>query len=95
MIKRINKKNNRKREFKSIPDQTTSRCPQGYTWVTTYIRRGRIVKGHCKKNTSNHIVQVTRENGITYGWNRGPVYVKENRVIETSEKFNNALESEQ
>ncbi len=97
MTQRINRNDNRKIELRSNYNQTTLRCPQGYTWVATHIRSGKLVNGHCKKIRiiNYQREQVIREKSKKYGWDRGPVYIKEDRVIETYRKFNNSLEREQ
>lgn len=95
MTERFDRIENRKRGFKNYYNQTTLRCPPGYTWVVVHFRNCGLVKGYRKRVKDYQRDKITFEKGRKYGWERGPVFIKEDRVIETYESFNNHLEREQ
>lgn len=66
------------------------RCPQGQHWVEGHWRNNHAgygrhwVEGHCADDPSK--MSTTRiEKTTRYGWDRGPVYIKEKRTTEERE----------
>lgn len=72
--------------FRETRRDTTkkSRCRSGFKWIPGHYRNGSYVKGHCAKIASSRptYVPVEREKTRTAGWNRGPVYLRQTRVVE-------------
>lgn len=67
-----------------------SRCQSEFKWIPGHYRNGRYVKGHCARigNSRPKYVPVEREKTRTAGWNRGPVYLRQTRVIERVDESN-------
>lgn len=63
------------------------RCPSGQHWVKGHWQSNpsglgkHWVDGHCASDADS--MKTTRiEKTTTKGWNRGPIYIKEKRVVE-------------
>lgn len=67
-----------------------SRCQSGFKWVPSHYRNGRYVKGHCARiaNSRPKYVPVGREKTITAGWDKGPIILKQTKVIERVDNNN-------
>lgn len=83
MIERIDKSDDRKADLIGNHDQVIIRCPQGYKWVPRHIRNGQHVIGYRARIGNYHKEHLIHERSKKYGQDLRPVYIKEDRVIET------------
>ena len=57
-------------------------CGPGHNWIPAPTRNGRYVTGHCNKIDNNSGRTITRQTKKTYGWDHGPVVLREITTIE-------------
>ena len=63
-------------------------CGPGYKWIPAHTRNGIPIRGHCAKISNNSGRTITRQTKKTYGWDRGPVALKEITTIEELDEEN-------
>lgn len=63
-------------------------CGPGYKWIPAHTRNGIPITGHCAKISNNSGRTITRQTKKTYGWDRGPVALKEITTIEELDEKN-------
>ena len=56
------------------------KMPPGEKWVKGHYNNGVYVRGHCAK-----ITPIRKEMSTKYGWQGGPVWIKEKKIIENSD----------
>lgn len=83
MARRIRQKSNKSGERRIRSDISRKKCPPGEKWVSGHYRNGSYVRGHCAKNNP-----IRKETSMRYGWDKGPVWIKEKKIIENSDNNN-------
>lgn len=84
MMRRVRSNRNQVGSRRVRTDASMNKCPPGEKWVPGHYRNGSYVRGHCARingpRASNSSIQ--KEQSTRYGWDRGPVWVRENRTTE-------------
>ena len=95
MIKRIDRMNNVEIGPKVHKGNTKMRYRKGFKWIPRHIRGGRPVRAHYARIGKYNKDQVIIERSRRYGWDRGPVYIREDKAIESYRKNNDPEEHKQ
>ncbi len=92
MIKRTDRRNNSEIDRRVLKENAATRYRESFKWIPSHIRNGRPVKAHYARIGNYESDQVTIEDTRKYGWERGPVIIRERKVSRSYRKTNDQKE---